>query len=80
MSTSSAELQSLLAEVTRAYAARRQAGEALDPFGETAPTATEVAVTVSAMLERVGIEPFELGLWRSWGSPSGQVSDGDGPG
>lgn len=68
------DLQASLAAVTSAYAARVRAGERLDPFGssEACPTATDVAVTVSAMLERVGIEPFELGLWRAWGTPIGE--------
>ena len=76
----SAELQALLSSVTSAYAARARAGEALDPFGAAGdgPTATDVAVTVLAMLERVGIEPFELGLWRAWGTPIGEeVARGD---
>jgi hypothetical protein len=64
-----------LSAATRAYADRaRAAGRAgpPDPFGPDAPTATDVAVTASAMLSAVGIEPFELGLWRAWGSPHGE--------
>jgi hypothetical protein len=30
------------------------------------PTATDVVVTVSAMLDGAGVELFELGLWQTW--------------
>lgn len=60
-------LQDLLEAVTREYAARRRAGEQLQPYRDTDITAAEVAITVSAMLESVGVEPFELGLWQAWG-------------
>jgi hypothetical protein len=66
-------LAELLGAATRAYAARRAAGERLAPFsgaGEAiAPTATDVAITAAAMLDDAGIEIFELGLWRTWGDP-----------
>lgn len=71
-------LQSVLAAVTRAYVARCRLGEPLNPYGGHAPTATEVAVIASAMLESAWIEPFELGLWRSWGAPAGRIGEDHG--
>jgi hypothetical protein len=66
-------LAGLLGAATRAYAARRAAGDPLAPFagavGDGAPTATDVAITAAAMLDDAGIEIFELGLWRTWGDP-----------
>ena len=69
-------LQDLLAAVTRLYAVKLESGEsapALSTGGAVAlPTATEVLVTVSGLLESAHIEPFELGLWQaSQGRPSG---------
>jgi hypothetical protein len=61
------DLQDLIEAVTREYAARCRAGERVDAFGAGAITAAEVAITVSAMLASVGVEPFELGLWQAWG-------------
>jgi len=66
-------LAELLGAATRAYAARRAAGDRLAPFsgaaGVEGPTATDVAITAAAMLDDAGIEIFELGLWRTWGDP-----------
>lgn len=61
------DLQQLMAAVTREYAARWRAGEQIDAYRDGAITAAEVAITASAMLEGVGVEPFELGLWQAWG-------------
>lgn len=36
------------------------------PLGPGEPTATEVAVTVSALLAAARIEVFELGMWQTW--------------
>ncbi|HLH67439.1 MAG TPA: hypothetical protein VKV27_17255 [Solirubrobacteraceae bacterium] len=77
MSISGSELQRLMCAATRACARSLESGARIDPFGADPPTATEVAITVCAMLESVGIEPFELGLWRSWGRPA---SRGQAPG
>jgi len=74
-------LAELLGAATRAYAARRAAGDALAPFpgGEAgAPTATDVAITAAAMLDDAGIEIFELGLWRTWGDPGRAPAPGRG--
>ena len=62
-------LQDVLAAATRSYAAKVEAGEeipALQAGGSAMlPTATEVLVAVSALLESAHIEPFELGLWQA---------------
>ena len=62
-------LQDLLAGATRLYAAKLDAGEEIPPLraggGTALPTATEVLVTVSGLLESAHIEPFELGLWQA---------------
>jgi hypothetical protein len=61
------DLQHLMEALTREYAARRRAGEQIGAYRGDGITAAEVAITVSAMLESVGVEPFELGLWQAWG-------------
>jgi len=62
-------LQDLLAAATRLYAAKVESGDpvsALSVGGAAVlPTATEVLVTVSALLESAHVEPFELGLWQA---------------
>ena len=72
-------LQLVLTAAVRALASRHRAGDALEPFGTHdllhAPTATDVAIVVTAMLESAGIEIFELGLWNSWGRPGGETGD-----
>lgn len=73
-------LQGILGAAVRAFAARRRYGDEFDPFdanGDTGPpTSTDVAITVTAMLQSAGIEIFELGLWQSWGSTSaGNATD-----
>jgi hypothetical protein len=66
-------LQDLIAAVVRVYAARRAAGNELPAFranaGESQPTATDVVIMVSALLDSAKIEVFELGMWQAWGSP-----------
>lgn len=64
-------VQDLLATATALYASKRLSGEPLPAFeprdGVQMPTATDVAVTVTAMLDSAHIEVFELGLWQTWG-------------
>lgn len=64
------DLQELLAAATRAYAATRSI-MALPVFASGSetqvPTATDVVVTVSAMLQSADIELFEVGLWQTIG-------------
>jgi hypothetical protein len=61
-------VQRLLALAVRAYAARAASEPGALPFAadDGAPSETDVAIAASAMLEAVGIEIFELGLWRAW--------------
>lgn len=59
-------VQRLLGAAVRLYAARAEAGVREPPFGAVEPTATEVAVTASAMLAAARIELFELGMWQTW--------------
>jgi hypothetical protein len=65
---SDAELQHRLAEAVRLYAERvSERDEALSPFPDTvAVTATDVMITVTAMLKAVNLQVFELGMWQSW--------------
>jgi hypothetical protein len=56
----------LLAAGVIAYAARRQDGDAGRPFPPGhGVTATDAAVTTTAILEDLNIAIFELGLWQS---------------
>lgn len=53
------------------YSTRLESGSHVSPFPErTSVTATEVAVTVTEMLDAVDVELFELGMWQIWGRPS----------
>ena len=64
---SDADIQSMLAKAVRLYAER--AGEQDGPlpaFASDAATATEVMVTVTAMLKAVNLQVFELGMWQAW--------------
>jgi hypothetical protein len=68
---SDAEIQAMLANAVRLYAERAQgyaeAGEGTLPaFGPDDANATEVMVTVSAMMKAVNVQVFELGMWQAW--------------
>jgi len=39
---------------------------ALPAFGPGDATATEVMVTVTAMMKAVNVQLFELGMWQAW--------------
>ncbi|MGH3319044.1 MAG: hypothetical protein ACRDN9_02500 [Streptosporangiaceae bacterium] len=75
-------LQALLGAATRAFAARREAGEDLEAFTADGPalppTPTDVVVTVSAMLDSASIELIEVGLWQAWGSTTATRRERDG--
>lgn len=66
-----AELQKLVATAVRAYAAGRSRTPALAPFPPRGDgpevTPSEAVTLVSAILEAVQVELFEVQLWRSWG-------------
>jgi hypothetical protein len=63
-----AEIQVMLAKAVRLYAERAMETEtAPAAFPADAPmTATEVMVTVTAMLKAVNLQVFELGMWQAW--------------
>jgi hypothetical protein len=65
---SDTEIQAMLAKAVRLYAER--ATESDGGFPAFAPdvsmTATEVMITVTAMLKAVNLQVFELGMWQSW--------------
>ena len=64
---SDAEIQAMLAHAVRLFAER--AGErdgALPAFGPEDANATEVMVTVTAMMKAVNVQVFELGMWQAW--------------
>jgi len=65
---SDAEVQAMLARAVRLYAGRvAEREDALAAFPADAPvTATEVMVTVTAMLKAVNLQLFELGMWQTW--------------
>jgi hypothetical protein len=65
---SDAEVQAGLAKAVRLYAERAAESEtALPAFPPDTPmTATEVMVTVTAMLKAVNLQVFELGMWQTW--------------
>lgn len=72
-------VQQLLGAAVRVYAACRERDAGVGPVDPAAPpTATEVLMAVSALLEAVEVEPFELGLWTTWGIRGGSGDAGAG--
>lgn len=65
---SDADIQAMLARAVQLYAERAsESGRALPAFpADASMTATEVMVTVSAMLKAVNLQVFELGMWQAW--------------
>jgi len=64
---SDAEIQDMLAKAVRLYAERAEERDgALPAFSSEQATATEVMVTVTAMLKAVNLQVFELGMWQAW--------------
>jgi len=64
---SDAEIQDMLAKAVRLYAERAEERDgALPAFSAEQATATEVMVTVTAMLKAVNLQVFELGMWQAW--------------
>jgi hypothetical protein len=61
------DIQDMLAKSVRLYAERAAEREGeLSAFASDAATATEVMVTVTAMLKAVNLQVFELGMWQAW--------------
>ena len=64
---SDAEIKAMLAKAVRLYAeCAAERDGALPAFPADAATATEVMVTVTAMLKAVNLQVFELGMWQAW--------------
>jgi len=64
---SDADIQAMLANAVRLFAERAAERDgALPAFAPDAATATEVMVTVTAMLKAVNLQVFELGMWQAW--------------
>jgi hypothetical protein len=64
---SDAEIQDMLAKAVQLYAERYAERDGdLPAFPADAATATEVMVTVTAMLKAVNLQVFELGMWQAW--------------
>ncbi|HET7191743.1 MAG TPA: hypothetical protein VFI98_07500 [Pseudolabrys sp.] len=64
---SDGDIQQMLAKAVRLYAERAaERDSTLPAFASDAVTATEVMVTVTAMLKAVNLQVFELGMWQAW--------------
>jgi hypothetical protein len=64
---SDSDIQGMLLNAVRLYAERAaECDGALPAFAPGALTATEVMVTVTAMLKAVNLQVFELGMWQAW--------------
>ncbi|MEP7032111.1 MAG: hypothetical protein ABI830_14340 [Pseudolabrys sp.] len=63
---SDAEIQERLAQAVKLYAGRVERDGALPAFNADAVNATEVMVTVTAMLKAANLQVFELGMWQAW--------------
>jgi hypothetical protein len=65
-------LQRLLAVAVKEFSDRQQNGERSPIFsGEDAAvglTATDAVIVASAVLDALGVEIFELGMWKTWGT------------
>lgn len=58
-------LGQLLASVVRVYAAKAQSGPAPYPFARNSSvTPTDVMIGCTAMLDGLGLNVFELGMWQ----------------
>jgi hypothetical protein len=65
---SDSQVQDMLAKAVRLYAERTAERDGvLAAFAPDAVSATEVMVTVTAMLKAVNLQVFELGMWQAWG-------------
>jgi hypothetical protein len=57
----------LMSALIRAYGTKFDEGERALPIDKNnPPNATNVLVTVSALMKASGLEIFELGMWQSW--------------
>ena len=61
------EIQETLAKAVRIYAERAaECDGALPAFASDAATATDIMITVTAMLKAANLQVFELGMWQAW--------------
>jgi hypothetical protein len=68
---SDADVQDMLVRAVKQYAERVEENGPLSAFpSDQSVTATEVMVTVTAMLKAVNLQVFELGMWQSWAGGS----------
>jgi hypothetical protein len=59
------DLGQIFASIVRVYAAKAQAGPAPFPFARNSMvTQTDVAIGCTAMLDGVGMQVFDLGMWQ----------------
>ena len=71
-------LGQVLASAVRVYAAKAQSGPAPFPFARNATvTETDVLIACTAMLDGLGLNPFELGMWQDM-SGIGKLGRDDG--
>ena len=64
---SDSQIQEILAKAVRLFAERAaERDSTLPAFAPDAATATDVMVTVTAMLKAVNLQVFELGMWQAW--------------
>jgi hypothetical protein len=59
-------LQALMAAACRSYAAHRQAGEDFAPVAKNTVSATDIMITISALLRAADLSAFELGMWQGF--------------
>lgn len=59
-------LQALMSAACRSYAAHRQAGEDFAPVAKNTVSATDVMITISALLRAADLSAFELGMWQGF--------------
>ena len=64
---SDAEIQAMLASAVRLFAERAAERDGdLAAFAPEDANATQVMVTVTAMMKAVNVQVFELGMWQAW--------------
>jgi len=65
------DLQRLLALATKEYSNRQQGDHPFPAFGahqvHAGLTATDAVILASAVIDALGVEIFELGMWQTWG-------------
>jgi len=77
---SDASVQQLLTTATRLYARKTdEEGRSFSPLADgRILTATDVAVTVTALLRAADLNLFDLAMWSGRAQPAGEGNDGNG--